>query len=271
MPILTDPPALEGLWMLHGVVRRRDVPAALAALADVDGVTPGARLTLPRSGRFAGLASDLSAGGLDAAGAAEMLGDQEAAARLAMAHNRVLCAVAARTDVAPTRFGALFTRRDALTSELKRQAVDVDAALRRTAGAAEYLLRLTLSAEAGTDASANARSHGSDLAAAAPDGRGYLQNRLAARRRRGAADALRSRARSDITAGAAEIARALQERPTRGADRALDLALLVDRGAEDRLAAFASARAPQAAAAGLTLQIVGPWPPASFMFLEAAA
>jgi hypothetical protein len=136
-PALAPQPRNRGMtdgasfWMIHGVVRAsapaRDAPDHVRAV-------------------FAGSRRCCSPGPCadqrDPSGAATT-GPLEAEAAAAIAHNLLLTAYAMETDVAPVRYGAAVLGPDAACALLAPEAARYEAVLARVGGGVEYALRLT--------------------------------------------------------------------------------------------------------------------------------
>lgn len=177
-------------------------------------------------------------------------------AGLARSHDRVVRAVAEQGAVLPVRFGTVLTGPDAARRLLQDRRDAVLPVLHLVSGCREWGLKL--------------RALPSDPPAPGrpANGAAYLTQRrdaLGAGRRRAEA---RQRGADDVHAALTQVSRTAVTRGGSGAsDVVLDAAYLVPEATEEEflllVAALASAGGP-AEAAGLGLELTGPWPPYSF-------
>lgn len=258
--------------LVHGFLRHHDAAAGLAAATQQSAELASAlglaepRLTVAPAGPLSALCLDLAAAMATAPGGAQalqdMLADADRAAVLAMAHNRVLCAVVAAVDVLPVRLGAVVSAGADGDRRLAEQAAEAAAGFERLGGAAEYALRVVEPAR-------------KQPAAPAPkprSGRDYLARRLAQRRGRSERADQADGFLTALKTAALSAARDHRRRPiaptSHGDRRLLDLALLVARDRVDDLSAALDQHAETAAALGLRIEAIGPWP--AFHFIAAA-
>lgn len=253
------------MLLLHGVVAAANADAARARLERTPTVAPGAPLVVLVSGRLALIATDASALGLDPSTAEAKFRDPDAAAALALAHTRILTDLAAELDVAPARLGAAAADARALAASLNGRRRALMAVLKRVAGAAEYAVQLIDAAPAAAPAPPAQPAQG----AKPLSGRAYLKAKLDRRRGVDAARQQRDALAKQIGEAAGQLAQeCLTRAPQQTTDappRRLDLALLVARGRVHALAELAACFGPAAEAAGMTLRVVGPWAPFSFL------
>ncbi|MEL6977967.1 MAG: GvpL/GvpF family gas vesicle protein [Pseudomonadota bacterium] len=283
------------MLILHGVIGAETRRAAAAALSALEPSPLGAaaRLRIIEAGPLALLASETAS---SAAALSQRLETIEGASALAAAHNRLLSALIVAIDVLPARLSGAFETEAALLAHVARQRDALGERLRRVAGAAEYSARLSTrpmegaraqgagsdgagaagSGAAGSYAAGSpaAGSRAAELGAsgaaddvAARDGRRYLQSRLSKRRSHARRREDMAALSEEMIAAARALARetVLAKGPTeRRPQLRLDLALLLERGAESRLAAFGARFEAPARALGLELALIGPWAPFSF-------
>ncbi|MEM9725561.1 MAG: GvpL/GvpF family gas vesicle protein [Pseudomonadota bacterium] len=258
------------MLILHGVVAGADRARLEAALfepgpgvapaAPIAPIAPGARWRVLEVGALALLASEIP---YDPAAFAQLLETEEAASALAAAHNRVLSTLISHIDLLPARLAGGFESAEGLVADAASRQDGLLAGLARIAGAAEYTVRLSARSGARAPATADAAPPSSE----APGGRGYLQGRLS-QRRRGAQRRQAVQELGDaLQRAAAAISREVvfSHGPTdRRPELRLELALLLARAAEPRLAALGAEFGPLADRAGLELTLIGPWAPFSF-------
>lgn len=237
-----DADAPSGGWIVHGVVR---AGAALPA-----GAPPHSRIEV------GDLLALVSPSLLDAAA------DPARQAAEAVRHNDILAAYARETDVAPARFGALAAGPAAAAALIAAEAERHAAILDRVAGSVEMGARIVLAPEKSGPPPTPA------LSARPADGAGYLRGVAAARdaRRRAAAEQAEAVARlvADLAVKARDAAHFPPRPAADGTQRLADVALLVSRLETAALRSRALGLAESAAAAGLAIEITGPWPPYSF-------
>lgn len=258
--------------LVHGFVHHHDAVAGLTAASQQSAELASAlglaepRLTIAPAGPLSALCLDLAAVMATAPGGAsalaEMLADADRAAVLAMAHNRVLCAVVAAVDVLPVRLGAVVSSGADGDRRLAEQAAGAVADFARLSGAAEYALRVIEPARKQPAAPPPKPSSGRD----------YLARRLAQRRGRSERADQADGFLTTLETAALSAARDHRRRPiapaSHGDRRLLDLALLVARDRVDDLSDALDRHAETAAALGLSIEAIGPWP--AFHFIDAA-
>ena len=243
----------------YGVVasdRKADVPARV----------DGAELQVVDAGPLAAVATAVSLDEFGEEPLRENLNDRDWLERHARAHEDVLLAVAARTDVVPFRFGTISRTRDDLRSLLREREHALVSALRRVRGRVELGVKVWVD-------EAQLRSALAPPEAERPraTGRAYLESRRA--ERQGAADAegfcaevageVYERAVAHAVDGVVNRPqpRELTGRPER---MILNAALLVDADTttlRDELDALAR----RLQRLGVTLELTGPWPPHNFV------
>ncbi|MEM1428654.1 MAG: GvpL/GvpF family gas vesicle protein [Pseudomonadota bacterium] len=186
------------------------------------------------------------------------LDDAEAEIAAAAAHHDHLVRLCQTRDVLPVRFGTVFSGEAPLRAHLEDNAQSYSKALEHVSGCLEFGFRIA----GGQDARVTAPS-----AAAPPStetsGRAFLL------RRRGHRDR-----RADLsTRRAAVLRRALRDLETTSRDLSLaqpaaglllDASLLVAHPRQDHLRGMARALNGAAGEVGLSVSLLGPWPPYSF-------
>lgn len=247
------------MLICHGVIDVETLPRARAALDRA-----GAQALMPSALRLRWIPVDalallVSETPLSASELATLLGSPEAAGAVAAAHNRLLSALIPDIDILPARLSGAFLSEQAVIDDAHARRAALTAALRRIGGAAEYSVRLT--------ATQRKAAPTRPATITTKDGRSYLQTRLAKRRsgalkRAGLAELIDA-----LSAASQLIARETVE--TRGPSERrpelrLDLALLLDRGAEPSLVALGERFSTAAEDQGLELTLIGPWAPFSF-------
>ncbi|SEA36918.1 GvpL/GvpF family gas vesicle protein [Rubrimonas cliftonensis] len=229
-------------WIVHGVVR--------AGARRPAGAPPHSRIEV------GDLLALVSPSLLDAAA------DPARQAAEAMRHNAILAAYARETDVAPARFGALASGPAAAAALIAAEAERHAAILDRIAGSVEMGARIVLAPETSGPPPRPA------LSARPDDGAGYLRGVAAARdaRRRAAAEQAEAVTRlvAELTVKARDVALFPPRPAADGTQRLADAALLVSRLETAALRSRALGLAETAAAAGLAIEITGPWPAYSF-------
>lgn len=183
----------------------------------------------------------------------------EALADLALRHNDILSAWAARGPVLPLRFGTVFSGPAALQDHLAREWPRLTRALQALGDSQEFVLRL--------------RVLGDPVLAPEPSpatGRAFLARGRAARDlRRDLADRRLSLAR-ELLSAATSLARQVTPAAAPRADRILDAAVLLPRPKGPELAVLAAQHRAAATALGLDLALTGPWPAYGFTPPETA-
>ena len=200
------------------------------------------------------LVSDVDAARLSTILDDEDVTEQSELAVRAREHDRVVRSVFERGPVLPFRFGTVLRDANAADRLLTAQHDTATALLRHVDGRHEWAVRLHAQPPNGdeSDESAVDRSSGKSYLA----GRGRRLRDLDERqaRQRDAADAVRD----DLASWAADTV------DRRSGRALLDLAVLVDRTAEDDFLEHVGQLAVKVADAGLLLDTAGPWPAYSF-------
>lgn len=176
------------------------------------------------------------------------------AVEAALAQNAVLSAYAATGDVLPVAIGAGFSGPAALGRYLGASAPALAARMQRLAGQAEYILRLLPGAVPAPAPPA-----------AGEGGAAFLRRRSASRERRRSLGQQRQVFAAGLAAGLAGFIRARIARPQKPGGALLDLCLLVDRCESAALVAHLGGLAAEAGELGLTLRLIGPCAPHSFV------
>lgn len=200
-------------------------------------------------GRLGVLVSDVDAERLRGLLDADLSEHSELAVR-AREHDQVVRAAAEQGPVLPFRFGTVLRDTAAADRLLAEQHDSAVALLAHVDGRQEWGIRLR--ARSSTDQQPSDRSSGTSyLASRSKRLRDIDQRRV---RELEVADAIHT----DLASWAADTA-------TRsGRDALLDVAVLVDRAAENAFLRHVGQLAATAAEAGLLLDTTGPWPPYSF-------
>lgn len=258
---------------LVALARAADLPAA--PCTDLDGAVFGPP-RLHRRGHLAAILLDVDPADFSGPAAESNLADVRWLGPRAAHHDSLVAAArgpapdsptALPRAVLPARFGTLFHSAASLDATLDRHAAAIDAALDQVAGADEFTLRILgrrdlAAARLADDLLAQ---HGAPAAGGA---RYLLAKRFERDAQAGAAEWLARRA-ADVLAVAIpagvphRLARAGARRDD-GLEVVANLALLVHRARAADLDAALAAANPLAAAAGLTLELTGPWPAYSF-------
>ena len=190
------------------------------------------------------------------------LRDLDWVARCGTAHHAVADELAQKHAVVPFRLFTLFSSEEKARTALSRRAPRIAAALKRVAGKAEWVLRISGSPKPASD-STRADADAED------SGTSFLKRKAAARQ---AVAETAQRVREDSQKVFDTLAAIASESTHRdvdpGAGLALDAAFLV---ASRRLPAFKRALSKTAEwllSAGCRVSLTGPWPPYSFVSLE---
>lgn len=197
------------------------------------------------------LVSDVDAARLSTILDDEDVTEQSELAVRAREHDWVVRSVSERGPVLPFRFGTVLRDANAADRLLATQHDTATALLRHVDGRHEWAVRLHAQAPNG-DESAVDRSSGKSYLA--DRGRRLRDLDEQQARQRDAADAVRD----DLASWAADTV------DRRSGRALLDLAVLVDRTAEDDFLEHVGQLAVKVADAGLLLDTAGPWPAYSF-------
>ncbi len=267
-PSAANAPSASDVFLLHGVMGPSATPEPPRDVLDRGPVH------LVQVGEFLAIASSLPALLPNGRAAQDLLHDEDDVPAIAAAHHRILAALAGAHDVAPVRLGAICADPVALARAVQDQAPALAATLARIAGAGEYIIQVL------DDRAKSARAQPASAAPStsrpapppAPGGRAYLTARRAHRDARRTAITAVETVCSTLSAELEAIARVHQVTPRRPnyPERKLDMAILLPKADEPRLAAILAAHLPQAEAAGLRLKASGPWPAYSFAVTPAS-
>ena len=194
---------------------------------------------------------------------ATRLSDIDWVSRAAVAHEAVIASLMPQSDaVVPMKLFTLFTNDARALEQLRSGWTRVEQLIRRLAKHEEWGVRLVFD-----ESRAPAGEHDT---ATVGSGRSYL---MAKRRQHTAATARRTNLRgvaADVLKTLGPLARDTRQRtvttpPDSRSRLLLDAAFLVSRGKAARFRAAAARQAKAVAPAGFALQIIGPWPPYSFV------
>lgn len=182
----------------------------------------------------------------------------------AMAHERVVEHFGTRGPVLPMKLFTLFTGDERALSHLRERLPGIEQAFARTAGRAEWGVRILFQEERARREAAEAATRD----AGDGSGRGFLLRKKAAQesarnlsgRVRGEVD----RAFADLAERAAEVRR--REPETEGAAaRLLDAAFLVPHGDAGEFERAVQGWADRLAGQACEVTLTGPWPPYNFI------
>lgn len=240
--------------------------ARLIGVADSDGIR------LISGGDLSLVVSDVSTAELEVPD--EELSEKGRLAEMAVAHDTVIRGLFEQGPVLPLRLATVVADDDAARQVLNDCAERALERLGRLENHKEWAVRLhrtgtTPSVNAvGGDSSRLDRSNAAQTdGGARPSGTAYLQRRRdelrAAAESRSRDDALKD----DTHAALAGHATAATRRPVGQADQILNAAFLVHAEREDAFLAESDLQAASLAAAGVSLDVIGPWPPYSFAAL----
>ena len=172
---------------------------------------------------------------------------------LAILQNDILSAYAAEGDVLPIVLGAAFSSDKALLRHLAAQKGRLDHLAERLAGRAEFLVTVELEPETAIEPPR-----------AAKDGAGFLRARKRQRDDRTTLTHRRMTFAADVARKATHYSeREVSRRPSPG--RLASLSLLVPRREARSLAREMSVLAPRGAELGVSLSMIGPCAPISFV------
>jgi hypothetical protein len=187
--------------------------------------------------------------------------------RVAMAHEAVLEALAARTTVLPMKLFTIFTSDERALADAQKNRLQLDALVKRVGGHDEFAVRVVLDR-----AKAAMQQRAVPASKHARDGSGiaYLTRKKA---QRDAVDELATRARETVAdlydrlARRARLARrrSAAELPVANGPLLLDAAFLVPRTRARAFRAEVAREARALARQGYGLTLTGPWPPYTFV------
>lgn len=181
----------------------------------------------------------------------------------AMAHERVVEHFAARGPVLPMKLFTLFTGNERGLAHLRERLPGIEQAFARTAGRAEWGVRVLFQEERARRRAAEAADSGDG------SGRGFLLRKKAAQesartlsgRVRGEVD----RAYDDLAGRAAEARRRAPEAEGAAARLLLDAAFLVPQGDAGDFERAVREWADRLAGDACEVTLTGPWPPYNFL------
>jgi hypothetical protein len=258
---------------LYGVVPA-DAPAPPAALTGVEEGT----VRLLAAGPLAGVVGDVPADGYGEAALGARLTDLAWVGPRAAAHERVLTWFSDHGPVVPLALFSLHANEDRVRARLAERRERLTGLLERLRGRGEWVVRLWHDPDAPDDAIDSAspalRALAAEAGAASP-GRRFLLEKKRATLRAEERRRLRREAAGSTYRGLAEAADAAVSLPPPGeaaaAGRrgALHAAFLVPHAAFDGFRERVEAAAAGSAAAGLRLEVTGPWPPYHFARFDA--
>ncbi|HET9124460.1 MAG TPA: GvpL/GvpF family gas vesicle protein [Solirubrobacteraceae bacterium] len=250
-------------WYVYCVVG-----SGFSAPAGEPGIDPGHELQTIEHQGLAAVVSRVPLGEFDEQPLRERLSDMHWLERTVRSHERVVETVARQATAIPMRLCSVYRRADGVRAMLAREGASLRAALDRLAGTSEWGVKGFALADLPPAAAATTLEN----ASRETEGTAYLQQRLRSRQRRAETDANRDRACRLAHEALAALAlesrvNPVQRQELSGRDEpmVLNTAYLV-RDAD--LTAFRSElerSAREAGAAGLELELTGPWPPYNFV------
>ncbi|WP_232109624.1 GvpL/GvpF family gas vesicle protein [Streptomyces buecherae] len=240
----------------------RGTPELADAAAGVSGLDGAGVRTVCADGLGA-LVCAVAPDAFDTAGLRAQLEDLERLTTIARSHHEVVAAASAATTVLPLRLGTVYRDASRVAQMLREHGAALRESLDRLAGHAEWGVKVYAEPGAGAPTPPAA-----DDTTDTP-GRAYLQRRRAAREAQRAADRTAREVVARVRAGAAEWAvDRVAHRPQHGelastnGENLVNDAYLV--GAEHVDAFQAAVRHAAAGAAGVRVELTGPWAPYSF-------
>jgi hypothetical protein len=253
--------------------------AATAARPLIEGVVPGRAVELLPFGKFTVV---MSRGAQEAFLPPDTMGDRadDWVVERALAHHRVLTALAERCTVAPVKYGALCRSMDDVVALLGQQAHMFERALGRVAGAREWGIKLFANVEFWRAAAENGGTAGAIKAesmTASPGKAFFLRKKYRAAVEQALRSQLDGWAESvhlRVAAAAREASRNAGHQRYGGSQKGdasievLRAAYLVDRSREEAFLQEVSSTAAATAGQGGTLKLTGPWPPYSFTSID---
>ena len=248
-------PAGTGVYVL-GVTRE-----APAALADLPRLLPDRSLEAVVTPGLCALACTVPADLVDE----HLADDLVRLGGLAAAHDRVLRALTGRTAVVPARLGSIYPSRRAVAEMLGRHRQALSATLDRLAGCSEWGVKIL--------AADRPPAPGLGRPAAGEDGSGtaYLRRKRAEGRLRAAGRQAMAALVGQLHGDMAAVAQVAVTRPPQAPQLSgsrqpmlLNAAYLVDQADQARFTALVGDLAERHEAAGLLVELTGPWPPYSF-------
>ncbi|WEV23944.1 GvpL/GvpF family gas vesicle protein [Streptomyces sp. 71268] len=240
----------------------RHTPELAAAAAGVSGLD-GADVRAVWADGLGALVCAVAPDAFSEAGLRAQLEDLERLTVIARSHHEVVAAASAVTTVLPLRLGTVYQDASRVAQMLREHGTALRESLDRLTGHAEWGVKVYAEPDAGPSPPPAA-----DGSADTP-GRAYLQRRRAAREARRAADRTAREVVARVRATAAEWAvDRVAHRPQQGelatsrGENLVNDAYLV---AAEHVDAFQDAvRHAAAGAAGVRVELTGPWAPYSF-------
>lgn len=203
-------------------------------------------------------------------------GDLEWLGAIGYRHQSVMMDLMKRTTIVPLRAFTLFSGEEALRAYLRENAALLEKALQRLDGKQEWTLRIELDpakwSEALTSRVASLRELQTEIDTAAPGRAFLLKKKLTDERKRAS-----QTAEDDLVA---EIERAVLEKlrcesvaesRQRREGAFPQITMLIDRDEESILQELQQSLNARYEAEGVTLALLGPWPPYSFAAMDAHA
>lgn len=256
------PPGGHVLWA-YCVLSAADA----SALPDIRGIEGGSVVECVIDDDLAVLVSEVPAADYDDERLREHLNDIDWVERTARAHEDVLEQALAVCTIVPLRLCTLFHDRDGVRELLRDERAGLDAGLRTLAGRAEWGVKLFV----------NSRRLQESLAAAAADdaegdGLSYINRKQRERETRAAADEAISEYAATAHERLAAVADAARVNPAQRpeahgheGEMVLNGAYLVKREREPQLMRVVEELRSEWEAAGLDLELTGPWPGYNFV------
>jgi Gas vesicle synthesis protein GvpL/GvpF len=262
--VRAEPGATHGdtLWYVVGVIR-----PAPGALDGVPALLPDRPLeTVPGEGLEA-VASTVPADLLDD----RAVEDVDRVGQLARAHDRVLRVLSERTAVAPARLGSLYASREAVAAMLASRAAPLRTTLDQLTGRCEWGVKVYGAPAEAEDPGEAAAAGGGAAGGPGQPGTAYLRRRRAEREARMASRDAAAELAVELHRAMGARAHAAVTRPPQHpklsgvrAPMLLNAAYLVDVAHQEAFAAAVRDLAERHRAAGVRVQLTGPWPPYSF-------
>lgn len=262
-----DPAAAGTAWYVYCVVA-----GGFSAPDGEPGIDAGHELQTIEHQGLAAVVSRVPLEEFDEQPLRERLSDMHWLERTVRSHERVVETVARQATAIPMRLCSVYRRADGVRAMLAREGASLRAALDRLAGTSEWGVKGFALADPTPAAAAAPAATTLENASRETEGTAYLQQRLRSRQRRAETDANRDRACRLVHEALAALALESRVNPVQrpelsGRDEpmVLNTAYLV-RDAD--LSAFRSElerSAREAGAAGLQLELTGPWPPYNFV------
>lgn len=253
---------------VYGIGTREEL-APLMADALPDPLEDGASLELVSNGELAAIVSAVPLADYAGDALETRLQDLEWTAPRAMRHERVVEHFAAQAGVIPLRFGTIYLRREGVEEMLKCREAALLPRLDRLRGREEWSLNLYCDRAKWAAHAASSRPElreASERASAASPGQAYLLRKKMEGQRAEAVRRELARAAAEIEGSLGEASegahrlRLSAEEPSERGEVVMKIAYLVGRDRFDGFRAAAERLAREYAPAGLTLELMGPWP-----------